>query len=154
MESPYLGPPFSEALRRASLRGVEVVVITPERNNWQLLQDHILWKAATSSIEVRLYPGRMTHMKAMSIDDRWLALGSSNYELWSYRFQQEYLMLVEEPALVAEFQEKVERPDLACSRRQQPTIGRVAGRLTDLKLEWIERITLKANGREWTPSEQ
>jgi cardiolipin synthase len=153
VESPYLGTPFSEALRRASLRGVDVVVVTPERNNWKMLKEHILWKAATSSIELRLYPGRMTHMKAMSIDDRWLVLGSSNYELWSYRFQQEYLMLVEEPELQAQFKEKIELPDLACSPRLRPTIGPWAGRLADLKLEYLERLTLKANGRTWTPSD-
>jgi cardiolipin synthase A/B len=152
VESPYIGPPFSEALRRASLRGVEVVVVTPERNNWKLCQDHIFWKAASSSMEIRLFPERMTHMKAMLIDDRHLVLGSSNYELWSYRFQQEYLILVDDPGLTAQFKERIEAPDLAVSRRSEPRIGPLAGRSADWKLEWIERITLKANGRQWEPS--
>jgi cardiolipin synthase len=152
VESPYLGPPFSDAVQRASRRGVEVVVVTPERNNWRLCADHILWKAARSSIDVRLFPERMTHMKAMLIDDRQLILGSANYELWSYRFQQEYLVLSSDPGLVAQFREKIETPDLAVSRRIDPRISAVVGRLADLRLEWLERITLAVNGRGWQPS--
>ena len=152
IESPYLAPPFSEVVRRASRRGVEVVVVTPEHNNWKLCHDHIRWKAATSSMELRLYPQRMTHMKAMLIDDRQLVLGSANYELWSYRFQQEYFLLSDDPGLVAQFRQKVELPDLALSRRVEPRIGRLAGRLADFRLEWLERITLAANGRRWEPS--
>jgi cardiolipin synthase A/B len=152
VESPYLSPPFSEALRRASLRGVEVVVITPERNNFRLMQRHILWKAASSKIVVRLYPERMTHMKAMLIDDRRLVLGSANFDLWSYRFQQEYLILAEDSELTAQFKTQVETPDLECSRPVVSKIGSLVGRWADARLEWLERITLAANGRRWEPS--
>jgi cardiolipin synthase len=152
VESPYLASPFSDAVERASRRGVEVVVVTPERNNWRLCADHILWRAARSSIEIRLFPGRMTHMKAMLVDDRDLVLGSANYELWSYRFQQEYLILSSDPGLVAQFKERIETPDLAVSRRIEPRIAPLAGRLADLRLEWLERVTLAVNGRSWEPS--
>jgi cardiolipin synthase len=152
IESPYLAPPFSDAVERARRRGVEAVVVTPERNNWPLCRDHIHWRAARSSIEIRSYPGRMTHMKAMLIDDRQLVLGSANYELWSYRFQQEYLLFCDDPELVRQFREKIETPDLAASRRIEPRIGALAGRLADLRLEWLERITLAVNGRDWEPS--
>jgi cardiolipin synthase len=152
IESPYLAPPFSEVVRRSSRRGVQVVVVTPEHNNWNLCRDHIHWKAATSAMEIWLYPQRMTHMKAMLIDDRYLVLGSANYELWSYRFQQEYVVLSDDAGLVAQFKEKIEQPDLALSRRVEPRVGRLAGRIADFRLEWLERITLAANGRSWEPS--
>ncbi len=152
IESPYLAPPFSNAVERASRRGVEVVIVTPEKNNWRLCADHIRWRAANSSLEIRLYPGRMTHMKAMLIDERTLVLGSANYELWSYRFQQEYLVLCSDPELVAQFKAKIERPDLSASR---PFAGRISpwrGRLADLRLEGLERLTLMLTGRRWEPS--
>jgi cardiolipin synthase A/B len=152
IESPYLAPPFSEAAQRASRRGVEVVVVTPERNNWKLCRDHIYWKAATSSMAIRLYPERMTHMKAMLIDDRHLVLGSANYELWSYRFQQEFLVLSDDAGLVAQFKEKIEIPDLELARPVEPHIAGWAGRFADLRLEWLERIILAAYGRAWKPS--
>ena len=41
VQSPYITAPVSEALRRASDRGVEVVVLAPSVNNFGLCHDHI-----------------------------------------------------------------------------------------------------------------
>jgi cardiolipin synthase len=152
VESPYLTPPFSEALREASLRGVRVVVVTAEKNNWRLCHDHIHWKAHAAPIEVRLYPDRMTHMKAMLLDDRHLVLGSANFELWSYRFQQEYVCIFTDPGVIAQFRQKVVHPDLARSRPTDRRIGRLKGMLADLRLEWLERLALGVNGRRFKPA--
>jgi cardiolipin synthase len=152
VESPYLAPPFSDAVEQASRRGVEVVVVTPEINNWALCREHIFWKAARSSIEIRLFPRRMTHMKAMLIDDSVLVLGSANYELWSYRFQQEFLCIARDVDLVHQFKQRIEGPDLAESRRIAPPRRRIAGPLSDLRLTALERLTLLVNGRDWEPS--
>jgi phosphatidylserine/phosphatidylglycerophosphate/cardiolipin synthase-like enzyme len=58
----------------------------------------------------------MTHMKALLVDRRWLVLGSANFDVWSYRSQQEYLVVLTEPGLVEEFRSRVAEPDLARSR--------------------------------------
>jgi phosphatidylserine/phosphatidylglycerophosphate/cardiolipin synthase-like enzyme len=58
----------------------------------------------------------MTHMKALLVDRRALVVGSANFDVWSYRSQQEYLAVVREPGIVAEFERRVVAPDLACSR--------------------------------------
>jgi nucleotide-binding universal stress UspA family protein len=58
----------------------------------------------------------MTHMKALLVDARWLVLGSANFDVWSDRSQQEYVLLVSEPRTIAEFHRRVVEPDLACSR--------------------------------------
>ena len=154
IESPYLMPPFSEAAQRASRRGVDVAVVTPERNNWRLSRDHIHWKAARSPMALHGYPERMTHMKAMLVDDRHLVLGSANYDLWSYRFQQEFLILADDAGLVRQFREQVEGPDLALSPRVEPDVSARRGRLADLRLAWLERFTLAVSGRsaDATPS--
>ena len=149
IESPYIGPPFSDALRSASLRGVRVIVVTAERNNWKLCHDHIHWKASDAPLDVRLYPDRMTHMKAMLVDDRALVVGSANFELWSYRFQQEYLCVFTDRELIDRFRKRVVEPDLAASRVSDRRIGRVQGTLTDLRLEWLERLALGLNGRSF-----
>ncbi|MBN2370826.1 MAG: phosphatidylserine/phosphatidylglycerophosphate/cardiolipin synthase family protein [Vicinamibacteria bacterium] len=146
VESPYLAPPFSEALHAASERGVRVVVVTPESNNWPLCADHIAWKAATSKIELRLYPGRMTHMKAMLIDRKRLIVGSTNFELWSYRFQQEFLCIVTDPEVLAQFEERVMRPDVATSRPNAARITPWRGRLADRRFALLDRFVRCLNG--------
>lgn len=151
IECPYLAPPFSDALGEAARRGVEVVIVTAEKNNWKLYHDHIHWKASSAPINLRLYPERMTHMKAMLVDDRSLVVGSANFDLWSYRFQQEYLCVITDPNVIAQFQERIVRPDLARSRATDHSIGRMRGRLADLGLESLERLALALNGRSFAP---
>jgi len=94
----------------------------------------------------------MTHMKAMLVDDRVLVVGSANFELWSYRFQQEYICVVTDPGLIAQFRERVVGPDCALARVTDRTIGRVRGVMSDLRLEWLERVALAVNGRSYTPA--
>lgn len=116
LECPYVTDPFSRELERAARRGVGVRVLTPERHNFPLLRDGLAHAAARSPLELRLYPERMTHMKALLVDRRALVVGSANFDVWSYRSQQEYLAIVRDPALVAEFVMRVVEPDLACSK--------------------------------------
>lgn len=146
VQSPYLAPPFSEELVRASRRGVHVQVVTPAVNNWRPWQDHILWKAAGSPLDLQYYTGGMTHMKAMLVDGRTLVMGSANFELWSYHFQQEYLALVTEPAIVSAFEERIVRADAARCVPCTETVGALKGRLADLRLMLLERIALSLIG--------
>lgn len=55
----------------------------------------------------------MTHLKAIRVDDRYLILGSSNFDFVSYRCQQELIVIIRDPGLIRLFQRKVERPDLS-----------------------------------------
>jgi cardiolipin synthase len=116
LECPYVTDPFTPELTRAARRGVRVTVLAPERHNVPLLREALAHAAARSPLDLRLYPDRMTHMKALLVDRRWLVLGSANFDFWSYRSQQEYLAVVSEPRLVAEFRARVAEPDAARSR--------------------------------------
>ncbi|HEY2734502.1 MAG TPA: phospholipase D-like domain-containing protein, partial [Polyangiales bacterium] len=71
--SPYLTFPFAEVLARARKRGVAVRLFTPQANNKGIVRDYLLWAAERFSFEVLLY-ARMSHLKAMLIDDRELVL--------------------------------------------------------------------------------
>jgi cardiolipin synthase len=94
-----------------------VTVLTSERHNWPLVREGLARAATRAPLELRLYPDRMTHLKALLVDRRWLVLGSANFDLWSYRWQQEYLALLNEPRLIEEFSRRVVRPDIARSAR-------------------------------------
>lgn len=146
VECAYLTAPFMGRLRAASERGVAVTIVAPERNNWRLAQRFLAWQAAASAMEVRLYRGRMTHMKAMLVDGSHLVLGSANFDLWSYRFQEEYLGLVTAPAILADFRERVMTEGLAGSHLCPAGVGRIRGGLASLELRSLERVALLFNG--------
>jgi cardiolipin synthase len=108
--SPYLTFPFCEKLAEARARGVDVYVYTPLANNKGIVKDYLLWAAAKFGFVVRLYD-RMSHLKAMLIDDEALVVGSSNFDFVSWHTQAEYLAVLTAPEIVAEFRSLVLEPD-------------------------------------------
>jgi len=142
---PYVTPPFLEPLLAARRRGVRVTLITPEAHNWSLAGDHAIWACRQGGIDVRLYPGGMTHIKAMLLDERTLVVGSANFDLWSYWFQQEIQTVIEDPVVVADFRTRVLDPDLARSKPCDVVIDDRRGRSLARKLAWLERASLFFN---------
>ena len=112
VESPYISFPFYEHLRRAAERLVKVKVVTPAQNNWRFFADYARRESARSEIDLRLFRGGMSHLKAMLIDDRFLIAGSSNFDYLSYRLHQELIAIFTLPGLIADFRERVMIPDL------------------------------------------
>ena len=113
VESPYITFPFYERLRLAARRGVAVTIVTPEQNNWGFFRNYARLESARSRIDLRLYQGGMSHLKAMLIDDEHLIAGSSNFDYFSYRIHQEILAVFTDPYVISEFRQRVMIPDLA-----------------------------------------
>ena len=115
VESPYITFPFYERLREAARRGADVKIVTPEQNNWSCFANYARRESARSQIDLRLYQGRMSHLKAMLIDDTYLIAGSSNFDYLSYRLYQEIIGIFTDAQVIKEFRERVMLPDLAHS---------------------------------------
>lgn len=115
VESPYITFPFYERLRAASQRGVKVKVVTPGQNNWSYFANYARRESARSEIDLRLYQGGMSHLKAMLIDDEVLIAGSSNFDYLSYRLYQEIIGVFTNAELISDFRERVMLPDVANS---------------------------------------
>jgi cardiolipin synthase len=138
VECAYVTSPFLGRLVAAARRGVAVTVVTPEANNWGLVRDLLSWPKATGPVDVRLYCGRMTHMKALLVDDEALCLGSANFDIWSYHFQSEYLALVTDLSVIADFRRRVMVEGLARALPVQRPIGRLRGGLARAALRGLE----------------
>ena len=69
-------------------RGVSVTIVTPQINNWGFFSEYARLESTRSEIDLRFYQGRMSHLKAMLIDDQHLIAGSSNFDYLSYRMYQ------------------------------------------------------------------
>ncbi len=147
VESPYFMEPFQRSLSDACRRGVAVDFVTPQENNWALLGRALSWRERSDGVRVHRYTPRMTHMKAIPIDDEALVLGSANFDLMSYRFQQEYLAVFTEPGLLADFRRRVVEPDLAASMRMPaPTTSGAADRIAHWQISGLEGLATAVKG--------
>lgn len=138
VESPYITFPFYERLRAATRRGVSVSVLTPEENNWRLFANYARLESARSEIDLRLFKGGMSHLKAMLIDDEWLIAGSSNFDYLSYRIHQELIAVITAPEVVADFRARVMLRDLVNSQRTECKASVAAQQWLDLQRRLLD----------------
>jgi cardiolipin synthase len=109
MVSAYATFPFVDAMAAAARRGVAATLYTPVANNKPIVRDYLCGIAERSGLTIRLTPG-MTHAKALLIDGEMLVLGSCNFEFVSYRTNCEFIALVEDAALIADFEARLLAP--------------------------------------------
>ncbi len=141
VECPYVNGPFLDRLVAARARGVSVTVVTPLNNNFGLCRDAMIWHATNSGFNVRFYPDRMTHMKALMVDECVLVVGSANFDVLSFRFQQEFMAIVTDNRLIDDFKVRVVEEDLRRSAPCREIHGRLATRLTEARLGALDRIS-------------
>ena len=120
LECPYITEPYLTLLGEARSRGVEVTIITSESINRACMKQSIMAACRQYDLQMRLLPGPMTHVKALLADGETLMLGSANFDFLSASLQPEILAVVNDAALVADFEKRVMGPDLAASRIWQP----------------------------------
>jgi cardiolipin synthase len=121
VQSPYLCHPFTDKLRDAVDRGVNVVIVSPEKNNKKAMGTFIKWESARSGFDLRLYRRGMTHLKAMLIDGKYLIIGSSNFDYFSYCFHQETLAVITNSEIIAAFRDNViARDNSVCRKVEHP----------------------------------
>lgn len=104
--TPYFLPTghLLAALKLCALRGVEVSIITPGRNNIPL----VAWAARTLYPDLiqagcRVYesPPPFDHSKMLLVDDAWCFIGSTNWDPRSLRLNFEFNLACHDPALAA-----------------------------------------------------
>jgi len=105
--SPYFVPDeqFFSALKLASLRGVDVRVLVPEK------PDHLLvhlsgWSAMTeltsAGIEFYRYCAGFMHQKVMIVDDEYCTIGTANFDNRSFRLNFELTIAFADPEFTAQ----------------------------------------------------
>lgn len=144
VHTPYLMFPFTEHVAAAARRGVHVTVITPARNTVPALSAYIRRAARRHGFDLRIYPDRMSHLKALLIDDDALILGSSNFDYLSYHRHQEILATVSDRPTIQDFIARVLLPDL--SRCVTPEPGMPRGPFLEPRLR-LASVALAAVSR-------
>ena len=128
--TPYFLPPreIIGALQAASLRGVEVTLILPEKNNLPFVHwatRNMLWELLYQGVEVFYQPPPFAHSKLFMVDDHYALVGSSNWDARSLRLNFELQLEIFSP----EFAGNMTRRALDSARRgRRVTLEEVDGR--------------------------
>ena len=141
VHSAYITFPFIGALREAQQQGARVIVLTPEANNRSVLRSYILRERERSGFELRFLKGRMSHLKAILVDDRRLITGSANFDWLAYRYHGEVIAVFSQPEVIDQFRTRVLVPDLAASRLAPGVDSRRSGKRAECLLRCMSRAS-------------
>ncbi len=128
--TPYFLPPreLIGIMQAAALRGIEVAVILPERNNLPYIHRatrHMLWEILQRGVRVYYQPPPFVHSKLLLVDDEYAMVGSANLDQRSLRLNFELNVEVFDAALVAEL---ARHCDTVRERSREVTLADVDGR--------------------------
>ncbi|MCF7791024.1 MAG: cardiolipin synthase [Victivallales bacterium] len=108
--TPYFVPEasFIQSLCMLAAKDVDIRVIIPQNNNhWYVRYAcrSIYNRLIASNIKIFEKTGNFSHVKAMIVDNKWAAMGSSNCDVRSFRLNYELDCVIED----SEFVEKLHR---------------------------------------------
>ncbi len=111
--TPYFLPRESliSALTSAALRGVQVEIYIPEKNNIAMVQWACmaqLWRVLEKGCQVYSTSPPFDHTKLMVVDNHWSLLGSTNWDPRSLRLNFEFNLECYDPKLASQFHEMID----------------------------------------------
>lgn len=99
--TPYFvpSPEIASALENAALRGVEVRIIVPERNDSTMVEwasRYFFDELLETGVEIYRFEQGLLHTKSIVIDDRLVLIGSVNMDIRSFLLNFEVTMIVDD----------------------------------------------------------
>jgi len=134
--TPYFIPdgPLISSLATTALRGVEVTLVLPTRNNLPFVQwasRAYLWELLQLGIRVFHQPPPFVHTKLLLVDGVWSLIGSANLDPRSLRLNFEFNLEVYD----REFAEQLERDFVATvAVSREATLTEMDGRPLPVKI--------------------
>lgn len=119
--TPYFVPnrELLSALQSASLRGVKVQVVIPQRSNLRFVDwatRNMLWELILWDVEVYAQPPPFAHTKLLTIDGNYVMAGSANMDSRSLRLNFELGVEMHDKALAELVSDHIQQT-IAVSRR-------------------------------------
>lgn len=134
--SPYFipEPPVITALNVAALRGVEVDILIPVKNDSCFVQwaiQAMLWQVLINGCRVWLTAEPFDHSKLLVIDEAWVFFGSANMDTRSMRLNFEFNVESYDRALAATVSAHI---DAKLKKATAVTLKQMDGRALPMKL--------------------
>jgi len=121
--TPYFLPSreLIAALQAAALRGVEVTILLPGKNNFLIVHwatRNMLWELLQWGIRVFYQPPPFVHTKLFVVDDQYALIGSANIDPRSLRLNFELAVEVYDSQFAGTVSEHIQR----CRERSQEVL--------------------------------
>jgi len=136
--TPYFLPPreLVGALQAASLRGVQVKLVLPQKNNLPYVHwatRNMLWEVLYQGVEVYYQPPPFSHAKLLVVDNCYTLVGSANWDPRSLRLN---------------FELQVEVLDRPFARAMAARVHQAADAGRRVTLEEVDRRSLPVRVRD------
>jgi len=138
--SPYITAPFLDHIGERAKAGVNVRIITPQANNKSLLKYYLQAQQKHYPFSIWLYEKKMSHLKALLIDDKIVMTGSTNFDFASYFLEQEYCMVIRDPDMVRNFTDTVVTDALSHARMYEPGATKTGEKIKQFIADKIIRL--------------
>jgi cardiolipin synthase len=134
--TPYFLPEVQllRALNVAAMRGVDVRIYLPSKNNIPLVQwasTDLFWQLLEKGCRIFLTPPPFDHTKLFVIDQVWALIGSTNWDPRSLRLNFEFNVECYDEALAGELVELIHRKG---EQAREVTLEQVDGRMFLVRL--------------------
>ncbi len=134
--TPYFLPAkeLIGALKAASLRGVDVRILLPSKNNLPYVKwasDNMLWELLQRGVRIYYQPPPFVHSKVFLVDDFYSIIGSANIDPRSLRLNFEMVLEVFDQSLNFDLANRFER---AISKSSETTLSRMDGRSLPVRI--------------------
>jgi len=111
--TPYFVPPreLVGALKGAALRGVEVTVLVPGRNNLPFVHwasRHMMWELLERGVRIYEQPPPFVHTKLFMVDCHYVQIGSANMDPRSLRLNFELVVEIYDRGFAATVDEHLQ----------------------------------------------
>lgn len=121
--SPYFipTPKIKAALVTASERGVDIKIILPEKSDHLFVKERAFeqfTELIPKGIKVYLYKKGFYHAKIMLVDDEAAYVGTSNFDVRSFRTNDEMILFTRDKKMLGEITENIKN-DFEHSERQE-----------------------------------
>ena len=127
--TPYFlpEPQIIAALNAAALRGVDVQILLPEKNNLPFMSwatSAMLWQILARGCHVFFTPAPFDHSKLMTIDHCWSLIGSANWDARSLRLNFEFNVECYSTALALSLDQHIDSKLIAARPASQDELMR------------------------------
>jgi cardiolipin synthase len=141
--SPYVSDPLVSVLRSISHK-VEISFFVPEVNNKDMFRQYMRRKSSEGWFSLYEIPQRMSHLKAICIDDEQLLFGSSNFDFISYLFEDEICVISSESEILEAFRSQIRDPFMKTSQKVPHAVHRsISSHIPDLIWSLLRYIDSK-----------